>query len=114
MEDKRIFVSGATGTQGNAVAKALINAGLTVRAIVKNQSLDKPATHELEELGVEIVEGDFDDEDSVKKSLEKFNGEEIDLAGDELTMTEVTEVLNTKSENEIEAIHVSEQQAIDM
>jgi uncharacterized protein YbjT (DUF2867 family) len=54
-----ILVTGATGAQGGAVARALLDAGYRVRAIARD-----PATASarvLAERGVEVLQGDFDD-----------------------------------------------------
>lgn len=58
-----ILVTGATGKQGGATARALIADGAHVRALVRN-----PATgtaRALAELGIELVVGDLDDATSL-------------------------------------------------
>jgi uncharacterized protein YbjT (DUF2867 family) len=59
MNNKIIAVTGATGQQGGAVARKLLAEGWKVRALTRD--LTKPAAHELEALGAEIVPGDLDD-----------------------------------------------------
>ena len=59
MNNKVIAVTGATGQQGGAVARKLLEAGWKVRALTRD--LDKPAAQELQALGAEIVPGDMDD-----------------------------------------------------
>src|SRR5215211_3844045 len=59
MNNRIIAVTGATGQQGGAVARKLLEEGWKVRALTRD--LDKPAAQELKTLGVEIVPGDMDD-----------------------------------------------------
>lgn len=69
---RSILVAGATGTQGGAVARALINAGFPVRAIVRN-----PLTNEskvLASLGIELVKGDYDDIQSLEAAMDRVQG----------------------------------------
>ena len=73
MEDGRvILVSGATGQQGGAVARRLLERGFAVRALTRDP--EKPAAKELAGLGAEVVEGDLDDRDSVERGLEGARG----------------------------------------
>ncbi len=58
-------VSGATGHTGSAVAKNLLEKGLPVRVIVRNQ--EKAA--ELEKLGAEIAVADLRDTDALTEAL---------------------------------------------
>ncbi len=58
MNNKIIAVNGATGQQGNAVAKKLLADGWKVRALTRDAS--KPAAQELKSLGAEIVAGDME------------------------------------------------------
>ena len=56
--DKRvILVSGATGQQGGATARNLLERGFAVRALTRDT--DKAAARELAELGTEVVSGDL-------------------------------------------------------
>lgn len=60
MSDKKlILVTGATGKQGGAVAKALLARGYSVRAFTRNSSSEKAEL--LRAQGIEIVQGDFSD-----------------------------------------------------
>ena len=59
MNNKIIAVTGATGQQGGAVARKLLEEGWKVRALTRD--LDKPAAQELKALGAEIVPGDMDE-----------------------------------------------------
>ncbi len=67
-----MVVTGAAGHQGNAVARELLRqreeTRPNVRAMVHHR--DRAAVQELEMMGAEIAEGDFDDRDSVAKALE--------------------------------------------
>ncbi len=55
-----ILVTGATGNQGGAVARQLLQRGnFAVRAFVRDS--DKPAAQALQQAGAELVVGDFSD-----------------------------------------------------
>jgi uncharacterized protein YbjT (DUF2867 family) len=64
-----ILVTGATGAQGGAVAKALLKNGNTVRIIVRGASRHSKAAEELERAGAEIVIADMEDEASLEAAL---------------------------------------------
>jgi uncharacterized protein YbjT (DUF2867 family) len=70
--DKLITVFGATGTQGNAVAKKLLQEGWQVRAVTRD--LRSVKAQALSELGIDIVSADFDDFASLVKALENAYG----------------------------------------
>lgn len=53
-----VFVTGATGNQGGAVARALINNNHKVVALTRNK--ESAAANELAKLGAEIIEGSLD------------------------------------------------------
>lgn len=55
----RVFVTGATGAQGGAVARSLCARGYTVRALTRNPA--SRAARELAQLGVELVQADLSD-----------------------------------------------------
>ena len=67
-----ILVSGATGTQGGAVARELVSRGYTVRGLTRN--VGSEASRALVELGVQMVRGDFDDPGSLDAALEGAYG----------------------------------------
>lgn len=71
-EKKTILVTGATGQQGGAVARQLLGDGFKVRAMTRNP--DSDAAGALRDLGAEIVEGNFDDADSLQRALEGVDG----------------------------------------
>ncbi|WP_236791071.1 NmrA/HSCARG family protein [Amycolatopsis sp. GM8] len=58
-----VLVIGATGRQGGATARALLAAGVPVRALVRDPGTDRAKA--VEALGAELVTGDLDDRDSV-------------------------------------------------
>jgi len=62
-----ILVSGATGTQGGAVARALIEFGFAVRGLTRDRDSERATA--LAALGVEMVRGNFDDVDSLDAAL---------------------------------------------
>src|ERR671936_3122514 len=61
-----VFVSGATGQQGGALARVLAERGHRVRALTR--APNSPAAAELHHLGAEVVRGDFEDPDSVARA----------------------------------------------
>ena len=63
-----VLVTGATGNQGGAVARALLSKGHKVRAFTRHAS--SPAAQELVGLGAEIAEGSLDDAEAVKRAAE--------------------------------------------
>lgn len=67
-----VLVSGATGRQGGATARALRAAGVPVRAIVRDPGTDRAEA--VAALGVELVVGDLNDRDSVLRAAEGARG----------------------------------------
>ncbi len=71
MAEKRVIaVAGATGAQGGGLVRAILNdpsGGFAARAITRDVNSEK--AKELARLGAEVVEGDLDDEDSMKKAF---------------------------------------------
>ena len=63
----KTLVTGATGKQGGAVARHLLQNNHQVRALTRKP--DSPAAAELARLGVEIVQGDLTDQDSLDRAL---------------------------------------------
>ncbi|MFJ6570496.1 NmrA family NAD(P)-binding protein [Streptomyces sp. NPDC091292] len=63
-----VLVTGATGRQGGATARALLAAGLPVRALVRDPATDRAKA--VEALGAELVTGDLHDRDSVTRAAE--------------------------------------------
>jgi uncharacterized protein YbjT (DUF2867 family) len=69
-EKKIIAVVGSTGQQGSGLVKAILadpSGGFAARAITRDPNSDK--AKELARLGAEVVAGDVDDEDSLKKAF---------------------------------------------
>ncbi|MEU0539772.1 NmrA/HSCARG family protein [Nocardia sp. NPDC005978] len=63
-----VLVTGATGKQGGATARALIAAGARVRALVRDPSTYRAKA--VEALGAELITGDLHDRDSVIRAAE--------------------------------------------
>ncbi|MCL5021125.1 MAG: SDR family NAD(P)-dependent oxidoreductase, partial [Bacteroidetes bacterium] len=63
----RVLVTGATGKQGGAVARALIENGYRVKVLTRNPA--SPAAGELRKLGAEITVGDMTHEDSLAQAI---------------------------------------------
>jgi uncharacterized protein YbjT (DUF2867 family) len=62
-----VAVTGATGAQGGATARALLAAGHRVRALTRH--VDSPAAHTLRDLGADVRHADFDDRASLDAAL---------------------------------------------
>ena len=62
-----VVVAGATGKQGGAVARRLLNRGHRVRALTRDPS--KPSARALAEKGAEVVAADLEDPASLDKAL---------------------------------------------
>src|SRR6185369_16178116 len=71
MADKKIIaVTGATGTQGGGLVRAILadpNSGFAVRAITRDPNKDKAKA--LAAAGAEVVKADLDDVESLKKAF---------------------------------------------
>ena len=63
-----VAVVGATGQQGGATAAALLDAGVRVRALVRDPG--KPAARALAERGAELVRADLTDPAAVRSALD--------------------------------------------
>jgi uncharacterized protein YbjT (DUF2867 family) len=78
-----VLVTGATGRQGGATARALLASGTPVRALVRDATTDR--SRAVEALGAELVTGDLDDRDSLVPAAEGaravFSVQMPDLAG---------------------------------
>jgi uncharacterized protein YbjT (DUF2867 family) len=66
-QGKIILVTGATGQQGGATTRHLLQNGWQVRALTRDATSDKAQA--LAALGAELVEGDFDDHASLDRAL---------------------------------------------
>ena len=67
-----VLVTGATGQQGGAVARALTAAGTPVHALVRDPAAERAQA--LADLGAQLVRGDLDDPGSLKPALEGARG----------------------------------------
>ncbi|MBW4581718.1 MAG: NmrA/HSCARG family protein [Tildeniella nuda ZEHNDER 1965/U140] len=68
-----ILVTGATGNQGGAVARHLLQRGrFKVRALVRDEH--KPAAQALQQAGAELMKGDFNDRASLDRALQGAYG----------------------------------------
>lgn len=71
-KDKIFLVTGATGKQGGAAVKHLINAGAKVRALTRKPNSDRAAA--LRKLGVEVVKGNLNDINSLEIAVNGVYG----------------------------------------
>ncbi|MEH2419911.1 MAG: NmrA/HSCARG family protein [Nostoc sp.] len=71
--ERLILVTGATGNQGGAVARHLLQRGnFKVRAFVRDPN--KPAAQALQQAGAELVVGEFSDRASLDRALQGAYG----------------------------------------
>ncbi|WP_040798486.1 NmrA/HSCARG family protein [Nocardia higoensis] len=70
--NRTVLVSGATGNQGGAVARALLGGGWQVRAIVRDPAAR--AARSLEKLGARLIPGDLDDPGSLRDAARDVHG----------------------------------------
>ncbi|WP_140869218.1 NmrA/HSCARG family protein [Myxococcus xanthus] len=68
---RSVLVTGATGQQGGAVARKLLQRGHRVTAFIHHP--DSPTARELESLGAELVVGDYDDLDSIAHAAQDMD-----------------------------------------
>jgi len=66
-KDRTILITGVTGHQGGAVAHALQGAGFHLRGLTRKP--DSEHATALKRQGVDIVQGDLDDEASLRRAL---------------------------------------------
>lgn len=69
---QRILVIGATGKQGSAVIRHLLNTPFLIRALVRNSA--DSAAQALSQNGIEVVTGDLDDRASVDAAMQDVYG----------------------------------------
>ena len=67
-EENLALVTGITGNQGGGVANAVLDRGFKVRGLSRNISSDR--SREWAARGVEMVQGDFTDYNSMKRAVE--------------------------------------------
>jgi len=72
-ENRLILVTGATGKQGGAVIRHLRTKGFPLRALTRDP--DRPEARVLiDQTGVEVARGDYDDKSSLLRALEDVYG----------------------------------------
>jgi uncharacterized protein YbjT (DUF2867 family) len=69
---RTILVTGATGNQGGVVLRHLLRHGWRLRAMTRDPS--KPSARELADMGVEVVEGNNDDPESLERAMKGCYG----------------------------------------
>lgn len=69
---RTILVTGVTGTQGGAVARELLGRGYNVRGLSRNPESERARA--IEDLGVIVVKGDFDDAESLATAMQGVDG----------------------------------------
>ncbi|HEY4289569.1 MAG TPA: NmrA family NAD(P)-binding protein [Puia sp.] len=74
MKESIILVTGATGSQGGAVARALLKNNNRVRVTVRAASLNSAAAEELRKAGAEVVVADMEDSVSLEEALRGVYG----------------------------------------
>jgi uncharacterized protein YbjT (DUF2867 family) len=70
--ERLILVCGATGSQGGAVARSLLDRGFRIRALTRDAQ--KPEAQALAEHGAEVVQGDMENRSSIDRVLEGAYG----------------------------------------
>src|SRR5215218_9722039 len=70
--ERLIVVTGATGKQGGAVARSLLNRGFRIRALTRNPQ--KPEAQALADQGAEVVQGDMEDPSAMERLTEGAHG----------------------------------------
>jgi uncharacterized protein YbjT (DUF2867 family) len=70
--ERLIVVCGATGKQGGAVARSLLDRGFRVRGLTRN--LQKPEAQALADQGAEVVQGDMEVRSAMERALEGAHG----------------------------------------
>lgn len=106
-----ILVTGATGAQGGAVAKALLKNGNTVRIIVRKASRHSKVAKELEKSGAEIVIADMEDiaslEAALKGAYSLFSVQDMDN-GTDSERRHATNLLNAALKADVQhVVHAS-------
>jgi uncharacterized protein YbjT (DUF2867 family) len=67
MSERTVLITGVTGKQGGATARALQGKGFRLRGLTRRPHSDEARA--LRNLGIEIVEGDLNDDRSLEKAL---------------------------------------------
>jgi uncharacterized protein YbjT (DUF2867 family) len=69
---KTIFVTGATGNQGGAVATSLIKNGFRVKVLTRR--IDSAKAQSLQKMNVELIKGDLNDLNTYENHLKDIDG----------------------------------------
>src|SRR5919197_2314509 len=94
---KKILVTGATGQQGGALARLLLEKNHEVYALTRNTN--SSAAQDLKNQGANLIKGDLDNPDSLEQAVNSVDS--IFLMG--TTFEDGTEA-QTRRENRIEVI----------
>ena len=65
---RKILVTGATGQQGGALARLLLQKKHEVYALIRDTKSESPKAQNLRNLGAKLVEGDLDNPDSLEQA----------------------------------------------
>ncbi len=68
MTDRTLLITGATGKQGGATIRSLNGSDFRLRAMTRKPHGE--GARDLKNRGIEVVEGDLDDEESLKRALD--------------------------------------------
>jgi len=68
MSDRTILITGVTGKQGGSTVRNLLDKGFRLRGLTRKP--DSDAAQAIAGLGVELVTGDLDNEESLKRALD--------------------------------------------
>ena len=69
---KTIFVTGATGKQGSAAIRHLLQKGFIIKALTRNKQSEK--ARRIQQSGVEMIEGDLDEPSTYADHLNNIHG----------------------------------------
>lgn len=93
MQDiKTVFVTGATGNQGGAAIRYLLKSGFSVKALVRDPSLEKARSITRE--NVEIIKGNLNQPESYKQHLKNCDAVFCNLHFTEGVVKEVQQGIN--------------------
>jgi uncharacterized protein YbjT (DUF2867 family) len=65
---RKILVTGATGQQGGALARLLLQKKHEVYALIRNTEPESPKAQNLRNLGAKLIKGDLDNPDSLEQA----------------------------------------------
>jgi uncharacterized protein YbjT (DUF2867 family) len=70
---RKILVTGATGQQGGALARLLLQKKHEVYALIRNTEPESPKAQNLRNLGAKLIKGDLDDPESLEQATNGVN-----------------------------------------